>query len=210
MWFLTMWRFLPPQLEVGMRKVTSTLVAAATLVALPHLALTQRTRAAAAGGPRNEIGVDLGAAYSHYGSGCTASCGAFEAGTPVDIRWGFMASGPLSFEPRFTLSYFTGLGGHDLSFTPDLNVLYRMGTATPRKGMYLTGGVGLDWTNIGSGGTSTSATQLSLNGGVGKRIPMGSNAWRLEGLLRYNFENSSKGLPSRFDIGARVGMSFWR
>ena len=44
----------------------------------------------------------------------------------------------------------------------------------------------------------------------GKRIPMESNAWRVEGFLRYSFENSGKNLPSRFDIGARVGFSFWR
>ena len=198
-----------------MRKLTSTLVAAAALVALPHLALAQRTRAAAAGGPKNEIGVDLGAAYSHYGSGCTTSCGAFEAGTPVDIRWGFMSNGPLSFEPRFTLSYFTGLGGHDLSFTPDVNVIYRMGRSSARKGLYLTGGLGFAIGNSSAPGPrgttiSTSATQLSLNAGVGKRIPMESNAWRMEGFLRYNFENSGKGIPSRLDIGARLGISFWR
>src|SRR5262245_41212783 len=128
MWFLTMWRFYHPNWRSGMRKVTSSLVAAAALLALPHIAQAQRARPAA-GGPKNEIGVDLGAAYSHYGSGCATSCGAFEAGTPVDIRWGFMSNGPLSFEPRFTLSYFTGLGGHDLAFTPDLNVLYRFGNA---------------------------------------------------------------------------------
>lgn len=196
-----------------MRKVTGSLLAAVALVALPHMVLAQR-RAAGGGGnsAKNEIGVDLGAAYSHYGSGCTTSCGAFEAGTPVDVRWGFMASGPVSFEPRFTLSYFTGLGGHDLTFTPDVNLLYRLGNATSHKGAYLTGGLGLDWTNFKIAGAtaSTSATQLSLNAGVGKRIPMESNAWRLEGFFRYNFENTSKGLPSRFDIGARVGMSFWR
>jgi hypothetical protein len=61
-----------------------------------------------------------------------------------------------------------------------------------------------------SGGVSTSSTQLSLNGGVGKRIPMESNAWRLEGFLRYNLANTSKGIPSSFQLGARVGMSFWR
>lgn len=195
-----------------MRKLTSTLVAAVALVALPHVALAQRNRVAAASGPKNEIGVDLGAAYSHYGSGCTTSCGAFEAGTPIDIRWGFMSTGPVSFEPRFALTYFTGLGGHDLTFTPDLNVLYRLKRSTARRGAYLTGGLGLAWTNfkVGSSVTSTSATQLSLNGGVGKRIPMESNAWRVEGFFRYNFENTSKGLPSHFDIGARVGMSFWR
>src|SRR5207247_4768207 len=110
MCFLTRWRFAPPQLEVGMRKLTSTLVAAAALVALPHLALAQRTRAAAAGGPKNEIGVDLGAEYNHAGSGCTADCGGLGIGTPIGIRWGFMASGPLSFGPRFCLRYLSGSG----------------------------------------------------------------------------------------------------
>ena len=194
-----------------MRRLTSTVVAAAALVALPHLALAQRTRAAAAaGGPKNEIGVDLGAAYSHFGSGCTADCGGIGIGTPVDIRWGFVSTGQLSFEPRFTLNYTSGFGGHDLSFNPDVNVLYRMKRSTTRRGMYLTGGLGLAISNSSTGGPSTSATQFSLNGGVGKRIPMESNAWRVEGFLRYNFENSGKGIPSRLDIGARLGMSFWR
>jgi len=192
-----------------MRKLTSTLVAGVALVALPHLALAQRTRAAASGA-KNEIGIDLGAAYSHLGSGCTASCGGIGIGTPIDIRWGFMANGQLSFEPRFSLNYISGFGGHDLSFNPDLNVIYRMAKSTPRKGMYLTGGLGLAIDNSASGGPSTTATQLSLNGGVGKRIPVESNAWRVEGFLRYNFENAGKGLPSRVDIGARLGMSFWR
>jgi len=194
-----------------MRRLTSTLVAAAALVALPHLALAQRTRAAAAGGgPKNEVGVDLGAAYSHLGSNCPADCSGFGVGTPIDIRWGFLSNGQLSFEPRFSLSWTSGFGGHDLSFNPDLNVLYRMRRSTARRGMYLTGGLGLAISNSASGGPSTSATQLSLNGGVGKRIPMESNAWRVEGFLRYNFENSGKGIPSRLDIGARLGMSFWR
>ena len=126
-----------------------------------------------------------------------------------------MSNGPLSFEPRFTLSYFTGLGGHDLSFTPDVNVIYRMGRSSARKGLYLTGGLGFAIGNSSAPGPrgttiSTSATQLSLNAGVGKRIPMESNAWRMEGFLRYNFENSGKGIPSRLDIGARLGISFWR
>src|ERR1043166_9456094 len=116
-----------------MRKLTSGLVAAAALLALPHLALAQRARSAA-GGPKNEIGVDLGLAYSHVGSGCAADCGGMGIGTPIDIRWGFMAKGPLSFEPRFSLTYLSGQGspGHDLSFNPDLNVIYRMGKSTAR------------------------------------------------------------------------------
>jgi len=198
-----------------MRKLTSTLVAAVALVALPHIALAQRARTAASTGPKNEIGVDLGAEYNHAGSGCTADCGGLGIGTPIDIRWGFMARGQLSFEPRFSLSYLSGsaspIGGHVLTFNPDLNVIYRMKKSTARRGMYLTGGVGLGIANAApSGGSGTTATQLSLNGGVGKRIPMESNAWRVEGFLRYNFENNGKGIPSSFNIGARVGMSFWR
>jgi len=45
MWFLTMCGFHHP--NGGDRKVTSTLVAAVGLVALPHIALAQRARAAA-------------------------------------------------------------------------------------------------------------------------------------------------------------------
>src|SRR2546423_8408755 len=159
-----------------MRKLTSTLVAAVALVALPHLALAQRTRAAA-GGAKSEIGVDLGAQYSHIGSGCAADCSGLGFGTPIDIRWGFMASGLLSFEPRFSLLYQSGFGqGHDLVFNPDLNVIYRMGNATARRGLYLTGGFGMAIDNSsvtvtqGNSTTTTSstATQLSLNAGVGK------------------------------------------
>jgi len=193
-----------------MRRLTSTLVAAVALVALPQLAVAQQRRAAAASGPKNEIGVDLGAAYSHIGSGCAADCSGFGVGTPIDVRWGFLSNGPMSFEPRFTLNYISGFGGHDLTFNPDLNVLYRMKRSSARRGMYLTGGLGLAINNSATGGPSTTATQFSLNGGVGKRIPMESNAWRVEGFLRYSFENSGKNLPSRLDIGARLGMSFWR
>src|SRR5207247_9336037 len=127
-----------------MRKVTSTLVAAVALVALPHLALAQRARAAA-GGPKNEIGVDLGAAYSHTGSGCTTDCGGLGIGTPVDIRWGFMSNGLLSFEPRFSLNYLSGPnagGGHPLVFNPDLQVTYRMQKSHPTRGLYRQCGAG--------------------------------------------------------------------
>jgi hypothetical protein len=195
-----------------MRKLTSGVVAAVALLALPHMALAQRGHQAASSGPKNEIGVDLGLAYSHVGSGCATDCSGVGIGTPIDIRWGFLAKGPLSFEPRFSLNYVSGFGqGHDLTFNPDLNVIYRMGKSTAHKGLYLTGGLGLAIDNSGGGGNASStATQFSLNGGVGKRIPVESNAWRLEGFLRYDFANTGKGLPSSFDIGARVGMSFWR
>src|SRR5256714_14648919 len=121
-----MWRFSPPQLEVfGMRKLTSTLVAAVALVALPHLALAQRTRAAA-GGAKNEIGVDLGAQYSHIGSGCAADCGGLRLRTPVGIPPGFMANGLPAFEPRVSLNHASGSGypRPTLSFESHSNHIY--------------------------------------------------------------------------------------
>src|SRR5437762_11600932 len=72
-----------------MRKLTSGLVAAVALLALPHMALAQRGHQSSSSGPKNEIGVDLGAAYSHVGSGCTADCSGMGIGTPVDVRRGF-------------------------------------------------------------------------------------------------------------------------
>src|SRR5438093_4664832 len=136
-----MWRFFHPNWRLYMRKVTGSLLAAVALVALPHVALAQRARSAASG-PKNEIGVDLGASYSHTGSGCNTDCGGLGIGTPVDIRWGFMSTGLLSFEPRFSLNYVSGPnagGGHLLVFNPDVNVIYRMKKSTARSGMYLTG-----------------------------------------------------------------------
>ncbi|OLB50614.1 MAG: hypothetical protein AUI08_05100 [Gemmatimonadetes bacterium 13_2_20CM_2_65_7] len=128
-------------------------------------------------------------------------------------RWGFVSSGPLSFEPRFTLSYLTGGGGHALAFDPDVNVLYKFSSSTAKKGAYATGGLGVAISSLGATGfPSTSSTQLSLNGGIGTRIPMqgAASAWRVEGFFKYNFSQTSKGIPSSYGIGARIGMSFWR
>jgi len=189
-----------------MRKLMGCVIAAVGLMALPQLALAQR---AAAARSTHEFGVDLGAAFGHFGSGCTGSCGSFEFGTPVDVRVGFVGQS-MSFEPRFTLSYISQFGNHVMAFNPDLNVVKPMGSSTAHKGMYLTGGAGINFTSAKIAGTSTSASQFSLNGGVGTRTPFESSAWRLEGFLRYNFQNKGKGIPSSYNIGARIGMSFWR
>src|SRR6266851_361884 len=105
-----------------MRKLMGCVIAAVALMALLQLALAQRATAAR---PTHEFGVDLAAAFGHVGSGCTTSCGTFEAGTPVDVRVGF-SSGSMSFEPRVSLSYVSQGGGHVLFFNPDLNVVKPM------------------------------------------------------------------------------------
>src|SRR5260370_41117118 len=116
----------------------------------------------------------------------------------------------MSFERCLILSHVSRFGNHSSSFNPGLNVLKSMGSSSGHKGMYLTGGAGINMTSAKIAGISTSASQFSLNGGVGTRMPFESSAWRLEGFLRYNFENKGKGIPSSYNIGARIGMSFWR
>jgi len=205
MWFLTMWRFSPPQLEAYMRIVTGSLLAAVALVALPQMAVAQRRAASAGGGgPKNEFGVDIGAALGHIGSGCATNCGTFELGTPVDLRVGFVGRS-ISIEPRVTLSYLSQGGGHVLLFTPDVNFLKPMGQSTQHKGLYLTAGAGV--TFISASGAS-SANQFSINGGVGTRMPFESAAWRLEGFFRYSFQSGP--LASGYNVGVRAGLSLWR
>jgi hypothetical protein len=187
-----------------MRKLMGCAIAAAALVALPQVVHAQRARASGSGGAKNEFGVDFGAAFGHVGGGCTASCGTFEAGTPVDLRVGFI-TGSMSVEPRVSLSYISQGGGHVLVFSPDVNLLKPMGSSTARKGLYLTGGLGLNVISISG---ASSENQFSLNGGVGTRIPMESNAWRLEGFFKYNFKSGI--LANTWNLGARVGMSFWK
>jgi hypothetical protein len=189
-----------------MRKLMGCVIAAAALLALPHVLVAQRAHATshAVGPAQNEWGVDLGAAFGQEGSGCTTDCGTFSFGTPVDLRLGFPA-GKMSVEPRVSLSYLSQGGGHILIFNPDVNLLKPMGQSTARKGLYLIGGLGI---NMISGSGLSSENQFSLNAGVGKRIPIETTAWRLEGFFKYNFEAGN--LASAWNLGARIGMSFWR
>ena len=189
-----------------MRRLMGCVLAAVALVALPQVLLAQRARAGAhASSPaQTEWGVDLGISFGGVGSGCTADCSTFSFGTPVDLRVGFPA-GAMSVEPRVSLSYLSANGGHLMIFSPGVNLLKPMGNSTGRKGLYLTGGLGLNM--ISASGVS-SENQFSLNAGVGKRIPVESTAWRLEGFFRYDFEGGN--LPSAWNLGARIGMSFWR
>src|SRR5258705_6843637 len=161
-----MWRFFHPNWRLYMRKVTGSLLAVVALVALPHMVQAQRRAAGGGGGgAKNEFGVDIGAAFGHVGSGCTANCGTFEAGTPVDLRIGFNGAS-MSIEPRLTFSYVSLGGGHTLIFTPDVNFLKPMGTSTSHKGLYLTAGAGICLFNaLGV----LSVKHISMNGGGGTR-----------------------------------------
>lgn len=186
-----------------MQKVTASVLAAALLVALPHIATAQR-HASSGAAPKNEFGVDIGAAFGHTGGSCAANCGTFDMGTPVDLRVGFIGKS-FNVEPRVAFSYVSQGGGHIMTFSPDVNFLKPMGQSTAHKGLYLTAGLGLNSVSISG---ASSDNQFSLNGGVGTRMPFESAAWRLEGLFRYNFAGGA--LQSGYNLGVRAGVSLWR
>jgi hypothetical protein len=159
---------------------------------------------------KHEFGVDVAGAYEHQSLG-GVSDNQFIAGTPVDLRIGFMAGGKLVVEPRFFFRYSSkgGFNTNDLSpvaayvFTPDLNFLVAF--RDNKKGPYVTVGVGADLEKL----TQTSTGQLSINGGVGTRVPYETGAIRLEAFGRYVFKNETNGLPNVLEIGARIGLSLW-
>jgi len=174
------------------------------LLVVPSVASTQQRRAAqrpAATGAKHEIGVDLSAAYVKPES----VDGGIVIGTPVDLRWGFVTRNKLQWEGRLGLLFGTVGGGTQYAFRPGVNVLYAMAPGTNRRGMYLTGGGSMLLADDGA----DSGTQLGINAAVGWRKPWGNAAWRYELGFGYNFESQDLGLASSFQIGGRIGVSFW-
>jgi hypothetical protein len=152
-------------------------------------------------GPRQEIGADFTGFYNKPSGGS----GGIDLGMPVDIRVGFLTHNKLMWEPRLSFQYSSG-GGTSYIIVPGVNVLYQLKRGTGpynlMRAPYVTGGVALNFYDLG-----TSWTQVSLGGGVGKRVPYGSSAARFEGFFGYTFKGG--GAPSSFAIGTRIGLSFW-
>src|SRR2546429_5849743 len=95
-----------------------------------------------------------------------------------------------------------GAGGtSQYIFTPDVNLLWAF--TGNRQGGYATVGAGVDLEHA----NSQSASQFSINGGLGTRVPYESGAIRLEAFGRYAFKNAGKLLPATFAVGARIGLS---
>lgn len=178
----------------------------ALLLVAPAVAMAQHDMSAMGHDAKHELGVDLGIVYAKPSGGD----GVIQIGTPVDVRIGFVSSGKLEVEPRFAFSYASGGGNNAYSFRPDVNLLFGLGADKNKKGPYVTVGAGVDLTHLKiSGAGSASASQFSINGGIGTRAPYESGAFRLEAFTRYLFKNTSKGLPNTLDIGARIGLSLW-
>ena len=186
------------------RLLLSVLAMITALALVPGIAAAQHMENA-----KHEFGVDLGVVYSKPSGGD----GVFQIGTPVDVRIGFVSSGKLEVEPRFTFNYASGGGDNAYVFTPDINLLFGLGTEGNKQGPYVTVGAGVDLTHVkvstGLGSVSTSTSQFNFNGGIGTRIPYESGAIRLEAFVRYLLKNTSKNLPNTLDIGARIGLSLW-
>lgn len=177
------------------------------LVALASSASAQRAaqRPAAmpaAVAPEHEIGFDL-AAYYTKPSGVS---GGLEMLFPVDARVTFLTHSKIMWEPRLALTLNT-IGTTTYTIVPGVNAVHQLkrggGPYNLVNAPYVTGGAAFNFVNTGA----TTGTQLSLNGGVGKRVPFASAALRYEGFLSYTFKGA--GLPSAFAIGLRIGLSFW-
>jgi len=166
--------------------------------------------------PSYEFGVDLGIVSSKFDG---ADYRLLTIGAPLDVRIGFVASGALSFEPRFSLLHVSSDGGSATSFNPSVNVLYRLGVGTGlhnQMGPYLTGGVGLNYSRFSDDDAdeSESDTQLGFNVGIGTRLGWGNAAFRPELFFGMGMESGDEGTadftPSVTMFGVRVGVSVWR
>jgi outer membrane protein with beta-barrel domain len=182
------------------RLLLSVLAMITALALVPGIAAAQHM-----GNAKHEFGVDLGLVYSKPSGGD----GVFQIGTPVDVRIGFVSSGKLEVEPRFTFTYASGGGDNAYVFTPDINLLFGLGAEGNKQGPYVTFGAGVDLTHVSISGVSSSTSQFNFNGGIGTRVPYESGAIRLEAFVRYLLKNTSKNLPNTLDIGARIGLSLW-
>jgi hypothetical protein len=188
-----------------MHRHISSVALVAAAAAIPALAAAQAA-------PRHEFGVDVGLGLESPSGGSTQ----FVMQTPVDVRVGLVSAAPLSWEGRLTLAYASkgfGAAGASYSLAPDIQALLKLGKGSGPRGMlgpYATVGAGLNFLDAPTSATTTSSSVVfRLNGGIGDRLPLGSDAWRIEGFIAYDFKNTTIGVPGTLEVGARVGLSFW-
>ena len=182
-------------------------VMAAALALAPASANAQQMMDHEMGGkrPTHETGVDVSVTYAKPDGGD----GHVLIGTPVDVRLGFVTGGILEPEVRLLARFDSkqdGVAGAKSAYqlSPDINLLFNL--AGYEKGVYLTAGGGVNFVKAGG---LPGAGQLSVNGGIGTRVPYEHGAIRLEAFGRYDFENAANGLAKGFDAGARIGLTLW-
>ena len=165
--------------------------------------------------PRHEFGIDLGIASVKADEGERV----LMIGTPIDVRIGFVTASPWMLETRFGFEYLGADDGSLLSFSPGLNLLWRLGPGTGlanQMGPYVTVGGNAEYARFSSDITdeSESATQLGVNVGIGTRLAWGSAAFRPELFFQKSFESGEVEdddfVPAGTAFGLRVGISLWR
>jgi len=163
----------------------------------------RRNTSASMGGAKHEFGVDVGVAYVKP----NGVDGGITIQTPFDVRFGFVPrTGKLMWEPRVTLNFSSVGGNTTYLFTPQVNALFAQSAGGHRRGMYFTGGAGLQMGDLGGG----SGTAIKLEGGVGWRKPYESAAWRYEVGFQWVSQSAELGpFADYIAIGGRIGISLW-
>jgi hypothetical protein len=147
---------------------------------------------------KREFGADLSAFYQHVSSS-GGTLNHVVAVAPLDVRVGFPVGEYASVEPRASFSYDSRDGG-SYTVSPDLNVTYGIFGGENGSGYYATAGAGVVVTHA-----ANTASQAQFNAGIGRR----TGPLRAEAFLQDVLQNKADGLPNRFNIGVRLGLSIW-
>ena len=144
--------------------------------------------------PKLEFGIDLGIASSKLDE---VDDRILTIGLPVDARIGFVTASPWMIETRFGFNYVDTDLVTATSFTPGVNVLWRLGAGTGlanQMGPYITGGASLNYSKQRFfDEESESTTQLGVIVGIGTRLGWGNAAFRPELFFQKGFESGELG-----------------
>jgi hypothetical protein len=162
--------------------------------------------------PTKEFGVDVVLSSTGFDGG-ESRVTRFNA--PFDVRIGFLNDSPLSIEPRFAFSWAANENQSLLTFTPSLNMLFRISNGVgvnKHMGGYLALGALMDLERYSFEGTLSSeddtATQFGVTLGAGTRIEWGTAAFRPELFFAKRIEKNDA--PGSNTFGVRFGISFFQ
>lgn len=166
-----------------------------SVVVAAGLSVTAASGAAAQG---VELGVDLGLGYGFDSE-------VFDISAPTAFRVGFPVGEAMTIEPRTTLSFASGNGATLMTLAVQGAIMYPF-AGDRREGAYVAALPTIALLKFEEDflGIDETATQFSLGGGVGVRIPQGERlGLRLEAQLVHNFDAEATELRGLF------GVSFW-
>ena len=161
------------------------------------LALTLSVPSAAQEG-RVELGMDAGLIVSINSDVDNTT----SVSVPLQrLRVGFFLSDAISLEPTLALNILSGGGETATTIEAGGSILYHLRTDPTESRLYVRGGAGLSYADIGD----FSASQFGISGGVGIKTAGDPISLRFEGVIGYNFENDD--FVSSVPIGVLAGVS---